>query len=112
MTAPVTCAEADRLRADLRPLSSLTNYMAGGAIDPRLPPRTETTWGRDDGTEVLREVLDADGCRHYRIEEPTPAPVCPECSAGKHGNCNGDAWDDTTDQPAACACADNHEENR
>ena len=26
------------------------------------------TWGHRDGTEVMREVLDADGCRHYRIE--------------------------------------------
>lgn len=29
---------------------------------------------------------------------------CPECAAGKCGNCNGDTWDDDLDQPAVCAC--------
>ena len=26
-----------------------------------------TTWGRDD-VDILSEVLDADGCRHYRLD--------------------------------------------
>lgn len=37
--------------------------------------------------------------------DPTdiPDPVrCPECAAGKHANCNGDAWDD--DGPTICVC--------
>lgn len=30
--------------------------------------------------------------------------VCPECRAGKHGNCDGYAWDDQLDEPTACSC--------
>ena len=29
---------------------------------------------------------------------------CPECRAEKHGNCNGDAWDNDTDEPVVCFC--------
>ncbi|MGU3358197.1 hypothetical protein ACLBWJ_13160 [Microbacterium sp. M4A5_1d] len=36
--------------------------------------------------------------------EPTP-PVCPECVAGKHPNCDGTAWDDVADAVAGCACS-------
>ena len=37
--------------------------------------------------------------------------VCPECRAGKHVNCNGQAWDDLTDKPTECACPDASHEN-
>ena len=30
--------------------------------------------------------------------------VCPECAAGKHLNCNGQAWDREKDEPTNCAC--------
>lgn len=33
-------------------------------------------------------------------------PVCPECRAGKHGNCDGSAWDDELDMLTECACAE------
>ena len=68
MMFEITCREADELRIGLSPLSSLTNYIAGEVLNPNLPPHTATTWGHRDGTEVVSEVLDADGCRHYRIE--------------------------------------------
>lgn len=29
---------------------------------------------------------------------------CPECKAGKHDNCLGDAWDNERDMPTTCAC--------
>jgi hypothetical protein len=29
---------------------------------------------------------------------------CPECKAGKHGNCHGDAWDNDADEPVVCFC--------
>lgn len=72
MMIQITCDAADRLRRGLHPLSSITNYVGGEVLDHRLPPHTATTWGRDDGTEVLREVLDADGCRHWRHEDDQP----------------------------------------
>lgn len=28
----------------------------------------------------------------------------PDCSAGKHPACAGDAWDTTHDQPTHCTC--------
>lgn len=30
--------------------------------------------------------------------------TCPECRAGKHDNCHGDAWDNENDRPAICEC--------
>lgn len=30
--------------------------------------------------------------------------LCPECKAGKHGNCNGEAWDEEVDEPTSCGC--------
>jgi hypothetical protein len=30
--------------------------------------------------------------------------VCPECRAGKHGNCDGTAWDETADRLVDCPC--------
>lgn len=40
----------------------------------------------------------------------TAPTTCPECTAGKHGNCSGDAWDDEEDRPTICDCyeADHH----
>ena len=32
------------------------------------------------------------------------APICPECAAGKHPNCDGTAWDHDTDRAALCCC--------
>jgi hypothetical protein len=29
---------------------------------------------------------------------------CPECAAGKHGNCDGSAWCTVCDHPEACPC--------
>lgn len=73
MKIQITCDAADRLRSGLRPLSSITNYVGGEVLDDRLPPHTATTWGHDDGTEILSEVLDEHGCRHWRIEADTEA---------------------------------------
>jgi hypothetical protein len=33
-----------------------------------------------------------------------PLPVCPECLAGKHGNCDGSAWNDAADDLDRCHC--------
>ena len=30
--------------------------------------------------------------------------ICPECEAGKHGNCNGDTWDFDADEKVPCQC--------
>lgn len=32
-------------------------------------------------------------------------PVSPDCHAGKHTACTGDAWDLEEDRPTACDCA-------
>lgn len=34
----------------------------------------------------------------------TPTWICPECKAGKHGNCDGTAWDDDKDDFTTCGC--------
>ena len=33
-------------------------------------------------------------------------PVCPECTQGKHGNCDGTAWDEARDEVALCHCTE------
>lgn len=71
MRKTISCVEADQLRPGLRPLSSITNYVGGEVLDPSLPGHTATTWGYEDGTEVLCEVLDEEGCRHYRLASLT-----------------------------------------
>lgn len=42
------------------------------------------------------------------IGNPEPAPIepCPECVAGKHGNCDGNAWDPAADDVAPCPCGE------
>lgn len=65
----ITCVEADEKRTGLTPLSSITNWVGGEVLNHNLPPLTAATWGNADGTEVMREELDADGCRHYLIED-------------------------------------------
>jgi hypothetical protein len=35
--------------------------------------------------------------------------TCPECVAGKHVNCDGQAWDEDLDQPGICPCWVAHE---
>lgn len=32
--------------------------------------------------------------------------TCPECVQGKHGNCDGTAWDDERDCLTICSCMD------
>lgn len=39
------------------------------------------------------------------IPDVSESGPCPECVQGKHGNCDGTAWDRATDQPAPCPCA-------
>jgi hypothetical protein len=36
----------------------------------------------------------------------TAKPVCPECQQGKHGNCDGTAWDEGRDEISLCRCED------
>lgn len=32
--------------------------------------------------------------------------ICPECAQGKHGNCDGTAWDNQADVGVPCDCAE------
>ncbi len=69
MTDYLTCTARDFFidtHPEAKVSSSLTNYVAGEVLDPRLPPHTATTW-EIGGTDVMREILDADGCRHWLI---------------------------------------------
>ena len=43
------------------------------------------------------------------VAQPVPCPVCsprvcPECEQGKHGNCDGTAWNNDIDSVVDCAC--------
>ena len=79
---PISCQERDELFATVgmrsaQVSSSLTNFVGGTVLDDRLPPHTATTWATPEGDDFLREVIDADGCRHWAIiaaadKEPTP----------------------------------------
>lgn len=43
------------------------------------------------------------GVMHLRLLEQ--ATACPECSAGKCGNCDDSTWDTRADQPTRCPCS-------
>jgi hypothetical protein len=63
---------------------------------------------RGDLTESdARAVIEA---LKKRPDVPPPtaasAAICPECTAGKHVNCSGQAWDNAADEPVPCACGD------
>lgn len=36
-----------------------------------------------------------------------PPPPCPECEQGKHPNCDGTTWNDSTDARDWCPCDEN-----
>jgi hypothetical protein len=48
--------------------------------------------------------LTAENQAQMRVDWLRAHSVCPECRAGKHGNCDGEAWDDAIDAPTACHC--------
>lgn len=64
----------------------------------------------------LRPVLDTENTPSGYVEvvlEPdlsgirrpaSLAVACPECSAGKHPNCKGDAWNNAIDDRVPCSC--------
>jgi hypothetical protein len=37
---------------------------------------------------------------------------CPECEAGKCGNCDGTTWDNVADKASVCPCAATRHERR
>ena len=39
---------------------------------------------------------------YYSSDEARPR--CPECVQGKHGNCDGTAYDDVVDEIVECGC--------
>jgi hypothetical protein len=61
---------------------------------------------------MLDPDYDDDGSPKYETEEERAlawrtlnhAPVCPECRAGKHRNCDGIALDERTDELVDCTC--------
>ena len=67
MSRRMSCAESDRLRVNLSPWSSCTNYVGGEVLDNRLPPHTCIEWCDPDETVRLIDVRDADGCRHMLV---------------------------------------------
>jgi hypothetical protein len=43
------------------------------------------------------------------VAQPVPCPecsgrLCPECVQGKHGNCDGVAWNEALDREVDCVC--------
>ena len=59
-------------------------------------------------TEVTHHYEQADqpGGEGGAVPGEVVFAVCPECQQGKHGNCEGQAWDNAADEPAPCACPD------
>lgn len=80
---------------------------------PQAAPRPSRTARREEGivTVMSRGYFDQRGnyVPHVPAGPPPDTPAgstCPECAAGKHDNCRGDAWDDALDDPTICACWD------
>lgn len=70
-------------------------YPIGAAVDveAQIAAYAERKEARDRAAQTKEPTM----------TEPTP-PVCPECAAGKHTNCDGTAWDTATDAPTTCTC--------
>jgi|GEM_PF-2576046 len=63
-------------------------------------------WTDGDATERFSGVL-GDGRLPADISAALGVPypnLSPDCVAGKHRACSGDAWDDDTDSPTLCTC--------
>lgn len=79
MRRAITCIESNDLRRDLRPYSSLTNYIkradgTGEVLnDDGRPRHTHTVWCDADERPVMEDYLDADGCRHYDLRDGVPS---------------------------------------
>ena len=69
MSDRITCAESDKLRPDLSPWSSCTNFVGGKVVNPPpYPPHTRTEWCDEDEVVRLIDTLNADGCTHEKVE--------------------------------------------
>lgn len=64
ITITITCEESNKLRADLSPWSSCTNFVGGEVLDDRLPPHSRIEWCDDDEVVRLIDTMDVNGCRH------------------------------------------------
>jgi hypothetical protein len=64
------------------------------------------TGGRCSGNaaQVVVNVGDLADEVRAALRGEAPEPKCPECKAGKHINCDGQAWDDDADQAVTCVC--------
>ena len=86
-----------------------------GTIAPT-PHRAALTWSDDspiDWPEAYdpAEPIDVDVPEDVPSDYVAPSaprldyvPPCPECAAGKHGNCDGSTWDNARDMRAPCPC--------
>jgi len=59
----------------------------------------------EHGQDITMEVLSA------AVDELPEVTMNPDCWAGKHQACSGDAWNEVEDVPAPCVCPC-HEEPR
>lgn len=86
----------------LAPMSAgdLTEMLAAHEADD-LPLRAITPHG-SFSFDIIGATWEG-GYVHLRLRESVRA--CPECGAGKCGNCNGEAWDTTADEPTHCPCS-------
>jgi hypothetical protein len=68
-------------------------------------PAVGELWTREAERASLVESSAAELHVQWPSHDPVrPVPACPECAAGKHGNCDGIAWDFVADEPTACPC--------
>lgn len=66
----------------------------------------------DDGQPIEpgeKYETDQDRSAGWQVANRSPktitrAPVCPECRTGKHGNCDGTAFDEAADDIVECVC--------
>lgn len=66
------------------------------SVGPRVCPVPPPPPGRDTPAPPLRRVCPS--------VSATQGWISPDCAAGKHTACTGDAWDRDHDRPAPCTC--------
>lgn len=98
------CSECRAVTEDGEPGYKLWPCRTRLAVTPSLRDRTTV---QDTGEPV--PPADRSWITTEQIKEgPRPTHLmCPECAQGKHGNCDGTAWNDAADDIDRCRCSSN-----